>query len=1158
MKSILLGLITLGVIITVSMASAVPTAPTIVWPMSGKTTNKVTPRIHWSGATHTSYQVRVSTANDPNTGVVWDSGQISSTLNQAVTGTLISGNTYYVFARIADGSGWGNWSALGHSFMVDTAYQWPRRGNVRLVGYHAEDDGGPFLGLGFSYMSALRRCKYDRDRFRDDLAFMASNNFKYMRALSMVGWYTAWVGKEIAPINFYNQAGTYVPAWSDYWTQLVDMIDIAYDEYGIRTELTIFADAQLMPNKTDRINHMQTILDNIASRQQKVMHLEVCNEAWQNGFPGTQGEADLREFGAYLAARIPLLVALTSNHSSLSDMENLYYGSAATLCTYHLDRDTGELGWIPVRDAWKCYPSTLPPTSSNEPIGPGSSVDTEEDPTRLVSAACFAWIAKLPMYVYHTDAGVFGNTRFQDKAAVSDYRFLEQLLPPDLPGWTRNDGIEGSAPFTAYCNSTANMYWTDVPTATDGCHRNIGSTDGTGATGEEFVCYPQGIKQGGVTLKARRQLNFTVYDPRTGAIVLGPVFKNIGDNTVLAGNANANVAYLIKGTLGQADFTPPGFPTSFTAVANGTTNNLSWTNPGDSDFVGTVIRYRTGTYPSSPTDGNPVCNRTASPGTLDSFDHTGVNPSDPYYYSAFAYDGEPNYSLAVLASTVASALPDWINETFDGRNDGNLGGQAGWMTPGVASAQVQAAYAKGGAGKSALMDTVPSGLSMANQISFSDKTSGYCYVRLDVAQDAVGTLGQLLGYVYIYGADSSTEITKLHIQKGRMFIEYGPGSLATVAPSVTNLGWYDVRIGLNVATRKMDVWLDGVKKVTNYSWKGTATNVSSVVISSNRNPNLNPQKAYVDNVRVQPTTGVVAVVRDDGAYTPSLSKLHFDFDAVAGILEYRYAIGTTPEGTNTKAWTSCGTTTDNTVTGLSLSENQIYYISAQCGTGSGVWGSSTISNGITVAPGIATIQEAKALADSSAAKALRGKLVSAAFPGYFYLQEPNSPSGIKVVSAASVLAGDQVDVAGSVGGSGSERLMDCTGNAVEKTSPGPGGPRAVVLANASVGGAALNEFTPGVVGGIGPNNIGLYICVCGRVTQRKTAIPDPYFYIDDGSGRADGTQTDGVDNVGVRMVADPAGYAENSYVVVTGISSCFNNSGLRPCILPVQIQTLLP
>ena len=1135
--SIVLFAIIVG-IISAAAAVAVPAAPTVLWPVSGKTTNSTTPRVHWSGASHTSYQVRLNTANNPDLGIVWDSGQTSSSLNQAVAGVLTNGNTYYAFARIADGTGWSNWSATGYSFTVNTSFQWARHGNVRLVGYGVEDDSGPFLGLGVSYMQALRRCKYDRDRFRDDLAFLASNGFRYMRALSMVGWYDAWAGKEIAPVSFTNNVGTYVPAWSDYWQQLADMIDIAYDEYGIRTELTIFADAQLIPVKADRITHMQTILNNLPGRQHKMMHYEVCNEAWQNGFPGTQGEADLREFAAYLAARATVPVAITSNHSSLSDMENLYSGSAANLCTYHLERDIGtfEGGWLPVRDSWKCYPSTLPPTSSNEPIGPGSSVASETDPIKLVSAACFAWIAKLPMYVYHTDAGVFGVTRFEDKPGVSSYKYLEDILPPDLPNWTRNDGKESAAPFTAYCNGVANTYWTDNTAGTDGCHRNIG-----GIKSNQFVCYPQGIRSGGLTLRARRPLVFTVYNPMTGAVVLGPLSKLADESVTLTAGPGA---YIIKGSF------VVGAVTNFVVTHEQTTNSLSWTNPADAGFAGTVVRFRTNDYPSSPTDGTLLCDRTALPGSGDSFAHTPVNPTLTYYYAAWGYDGVPLYSSsAAFASTFV--LPDWLNEPFNNYSNSNLGGQGGWGTVGISSAQVQSSVAKGGTGKAALMDTVPSGLSTANQICFTDKTSGYCYLSFDVAEDASGTTGQMVGYVTIYGSSSSNDIARLQIQKGRMFMEYGSGSTGVVATTMTNLAWYNIRIGLNVGTRKMDVWLDGVKKVNNVAWKGTGSNISKVVISSDRNTNLTSQKLYVDTLRFQPTTGIVDTVRDDGVWTPSLSTLHFDFDSVSGIPEYRYAIGTTSGGADTKGWTSCGTTIDNTVTGLSLSETQTYYVSVQCSAGGGVWGGSVVSDGIAVAPGITTVQVAKGLADSSSVKALRGKLVSAPFAGYFYIQEPSVPSGLKVISSASVAAGDLVDVAGSMGGSGSERAMNCTGNPVSKTSPGPGGPYPVFVGTASVGGVALNEYTPGVAQGTGPNNIGLYVTVFGKVTQRKTTDPK-YLYIDDGRSLVDGTNTDGTANVGVRVLVDPATHPE-SYVAVTGVVSCFISDGLRPCIAPAQV-----
>ena len=59
---------------------------------------------------------------------------------------------------------------------------------------------------------------------------------------------------------------------------------------------------------------LSAVLAGIAGREDKIMHLEVANEAWQNGFPGSMGVADLREFCQYLADRSRL--ALRHQHRS--------------------------------------------------------------------------------------------------------------------------------------------------------------------------------------------------------------------------------------------------------------------------------------------------------------------------------------------------------------------------------------------------------------------------------------------------------------------------------------------------------------------------------------------------------------------------------------------------------------------------------------------------------------------------------------------------------------------------------------------------------------------------------------------------------------------------------------------------------------------------
>lgn len=119
-------------------------------------------------------------------------------------------------------------------------------------------------------------------------------------------------------------------------------------------------------------------------------------------------------------------------------------------------------------------------------------------------------------------------------------------------------------------------------------------------------------------------------------------------------------------------------------------------------------------------------------------------------------------------------------------------------------------------------------------------------------------------------------------------------------------------------------------------------------------------------------------------------------------------------------------------------------------------------------------------------------------------------------------------------------------------------PAPLYLSADALGGAALNQYTPGVAGGTGPNNIGLLIRTYGKVTYVDTV--GQCFYIDDGSGRADGTRR--TDNnavvlgvrvsygglaTGVPAITPPL---ENAKVAVTGIIST--------CLVPVTTGLVQP
>ena len=52
------------------------------------------------------------------------------------------------------------------------------------------------------------------------------------------------------------------------------------------------------------------------------------------------------------------------------------------------------------------------------------------------------YVSGLPMYVYHTVAGVWHNQTFSQMAGVNDFQWVRKILPTNLPNWTRNDGLQ--------------------------------------------------------------------------------------------------------------------------------------------------------------------------------------------------------------------------------------------------------------------------------------------------------------------------------------------------------------------------------------------------------------------------------------------------------------------------------------------------------------------------------------------------------------------------------------------------------------------------------------------------------------------------------------------------------------------------------------------
>ncbi len=168
----------------------------------------------------------------------------------------------------------------------------------------------------------------------------------------------------------------------------------------------------------------------------------------------------------------------------------------------------------------------------------------------------------------------------------------------------------------------------------------------------------------------------------------------------------------------------------------------------------------------------------------------------------------------------------------------------------------------------------------------------------------------------------------------------------------------------------------------------------------------------------------------------------------------------------------------------------------------------------------------------------------------FYIEDQDRSSGIKASgSGVSVIAGDGVTVSGELATVQGERVITNTSATV--IAPTYPVPKAISMLTQEVGGGSLNEYTPGIPGGISTHNIGLLVQICGRVSYVNTL--GKYFYVDDGCGLQDGSgQTGLLVHCGGRPIGNTINLPpQDAYVKVTAVSSCRPSAtGIIPTVRP--------
>lgn len=412
-----------------------------------------------------------------------------------------------------------------------------RTGRVRLQGHALVDDQGPFNALGATLFWGLWGYMNDRPKLERTLDYLSQQGFDFVRCLGVVGDPGApdfWDGRELD----WRSGG--------YQQMIAELTDLAFDRYGLRIEWTLIGDGQVsIPNRNDRFMLADWFLAMSRGREQKIIHFEVANEYWQNGFAGQAGEDQLRELTRYMNDRTDILVAASA--ADPADVERVYRGGVADLCTQHFDRDIQktEREWRPVRQPWEHqFLRDVPVGSNNEPIGPGSSVNTDRDPMRLVMGAVISHVCGLPLHVFHSRAGIRGvpsDGELWDMPGTNQFAAMKAYVPGDLGNWSRQNAHWATSPFRPFArdgagNLHADSMWPDHGSGAQGAVRAYGAI-----SGDQFLVAPIGV-QGRFLLEPRRAVELDVIEPLTGN-VLQHLVLNAGERFELSGGT----AFILKG-----------------------------------------------------------------------------------------------------------------------------------------------------------------------------------------------------------------------------------------------------------------------------------------------------------------------------------------------------------------------------------------------------------------------------------------------------------------------------------------------------------------------------------------------------------------------------------------------------------------------------------
>lgn len=409
-----------------------------------------------------------------------------------------------------------------------------RKGLVRADGRCALDDTGLFHPLGITFFWGLYGWKFERDRIHEHLTWMKKYNLDYLRILGEVDW----TGRSI------------LPSWPDYENIIREFVDTAYDQYGLRSEITLVGGQY-----NNHRGMEQKVKNALTGAEHKVMHYEICNEY---GRLNKMTPVDLVDVGRYMLANTPNLVALSTPDGAFDSMINLGKTANVNMYVLHTRRSTHDNYWSHVRQGYdlKEFPKI---TSNNEPQGPQSSVAEDSNPLRLAMARATGVVCSGAFYVLHVGQGVTGvadpaHGRPQNMWEVPNIdniikavRGVDIALPQGIENWqvVNNGRSNHPLPLDPRVNHPNGGFWEgDGPGSVNKNYATI--------SGNRFVEILNGVKnpaEKGSTLCGTSRLNakvvaFDVRDMSTNTYDI-----TVGQNLNLEGRKDTMVGYVLNGNI---------------------------------------------------------------------------------------------------------------------------------------------------------------------------------------------------------------------------------------------------------------------------------------------------------------------------------------------------------------------------------------------------------------------------------------------------------------------------------------------------------------------------------------------------------------------------------------------------------------------------------